>query len=112
MTTRASFIEIQLTITHHNLDWFFRWHNMYYHPYVFVTDQQLHTLIQLEVSLPSFDTGARMKKYLCGPQLNQIIDKDFGWGEIWTQLSQREADALTTTPQAFALTVMIWGGGG
>jgi hypothetical protein len=51
---------------------------MYYHPYVFVTDQQLHTLIQLEVSLPSFDTGARMKKYLCGPQLNQIIDKDFG----------------------------------
>ncbi len=78
MTTRATFIEIQLTITHHNLNWLNRWHNMIYHPLCFfVPDQQLHTLIRLEVSPPSFDTGARMK-YLCGPQRNQIIDKDFG----------------------------------
>jgi hypothetical protein len=34
-------------------------------------------LIRLEVSPPSFDTSAWMK-YMCGPQLNQIIDKDFG----------------------------------
>ncbi len=78
----------QLAITHHILNWLTRWRNMVFPSICFcVTDQQLHTLIRLEVSPPSFDTSARMK-YLCGPQLNQIIDKDFGWGEIWTRISQ------------------------
>ncbi len=101
MTTHASFVEIQLTITHNILNWLNRWHNMNYHPYVFITDQQLHTLIQLEVPLSSFDTSAQMK-YLCGPQLNQIIDKDFA--EVRFELSSPrwETDALTITPQAFA----------
>jgi hypothetical protein len=69
------------------LNWvlFTRWHSMSIQNFC-VTDQQLHALIRLAISPPSFDTGARMK-YLCGPQLNQT-DKDFNWAEIWTRISQ------------------------
>ena len=42
-----------------------RWRFMSYFQWkVFVTDQQLHTLIRLGVSPPSFDTGARMEYYV------------------------------------------------
>ncbi len=72
---------------HINLNWVLltRWHSMFIQNFC-VTDQQLHTLIRLGISPPSFDTGARMK-CLFGPQLNKS-DKDFGWAEIWTRISQ------------------------
>ncbi len=66
---------------------------------VFVTDLQLHTLIRLGVSLPSFDTSARME-YLCGPQPSHelLAEPRFEPGSpSW------DAGALTTTPWAHAL---------
>ena len=70
----------------------------------FVTDQQLHTLIRLEVSPPSFDTGAQMK-YLCGPHSTKSLIKILA--EVRFELSspRREADALTTTPQALGIGI-------
>ncbi len=65
---------------------------------VFVTDLQLHTLIRLGVSPPSFDTGARME-YLCGPQPSHelLAEPRFEPGSpSW------DAGALTTTPRAHA----------
>ena len=76
---------------------------------VFVTDLQLHALIRLEVSPPSFDTGARMK-YLCGPQLNQSSIKILAELRFEPGSPNREADALTTTPQAFASIGLVFFG--
>ena len=101
LTTRASFNVLQITISNHIFKLYTRWHYMLFPTLVFVTDLQLHALIRLEVSPPSFDTGARMK-YLCGPRLNQSMIKNLAEPRFEPTAPNREADALTTTPQAFA----------
>ena len=107
LTDNSRFIHWENRLQLHiNLNWVLlsRWHSMFIQNFC-VTDQQLHALIRLGISPPSFDTGARMK-YLCGPQLNQS-DKDFGWAEIWTRISRLRSRRSNHYSTSFRLAALI-----
>jgi hypothetical protein len=101
LTDNSRFIHWENRLQLHiNLNWVLltRWHSMFIQNFC-VTDQQLHALIRLGISPPSFDTGAWMK-YL-GPNSTNPI-KILAELRFEPGSPDWEADALTTTPQAFA----------
>ena len=107
LTDNSRFIHWENRLQLHiNLNWVLlsRWHSMFIQNFC-VTDQQLHDLIRLGISPPSFDTSARMK-YLCGLQLYQS-NKDFGWTEIWTLISQLRKRRSNHYSTSFCLSAII-----
>jgi hypothetical protein len=58
----------------------------------------LQTLIQLGVSHPSFDTGARNWVFRWSQLSHLFTEMFFGWVEIWTRVSQMPDRHSVTLP--------------